>query len=120
MEKGDVEKTVKLFENAIAISPKHPDLYYHRGQVRFLTGDFEGAVEDYAKSLEIESASPKSVYVHIQMGVAKYKLGDIVGSEKKFREAKKLFADSAEVWNYHGEILMDKHSFLDGKFTSHL
>ncbi|KAJ3276098.1 TOM (translocase of outer membrane) complex component [Terramyces sp. JEL0728] len=115
MERADVERAVEQFEKASLISSTNPDLYYHRGQVRFLTGDFQGAIDDYSTSLKNESASESSVYVHIQMGVAKYKLGDIVGAEKKFREAKKLFENSAEVWNYHGEILMDKQTFVDAE-----
>jgi import receptor subunit TOM70 len=116
MEKGDFERTIDQFKKAELIAPNHPDLYYHRGQVKFLTGDFNGAVEDYSKSLQVESPQESTVYVHIQLGVAKYKLGDYVGAEKKFREAKKAFPNSAEVWNYHGEILLDKQSYLEGIF----
>ena len=114
MERGEVEKTIEQFTRAQDISSTHADLYYHRGQVKFLTGDFNGAVEDYAFSLSHEKENESSVYVHIQMGVALYKKGDIAGAEKKFRESKKMFPNSAEVWNYYGEILMDKGSFLEG------
>jgi import receptor subunit TOM70 len=111
MEKGEVEKTIELFTKAETVGPKHPDLFYHRGQVRFLTGDYQGALDDYNASVNNESKDESSVYVHIQLGVSKYKLGDITGAEKKFREAKKKFPESAEVWNYHGEIYMDRGSF---------
>jgi mitochondrial import receptor subunit TOM70 len=111
MEKGEVDKTIELFTKAEAVNATHPDLFYHRGQVRFLTGDYQGALEDYTTSVNNESPEESSVYVHIQIGVSKYKLGDIAGAEKKFREAKKKFPNSAEVWNYHGEIYMDKSSF---------
>lgn len=115
MERGDLEKTIEQFKRAEKISGTHPDLFYHRGQVKFLTGDFVGAVEDYAMSLNHEKANESSVYVHIQMGVALYKKGDIAGAEKKFREAKQKFPTSAEVWNYYGEILMDKGSFAEAE-----
>lgn len=49
------------------------------------------------------------------MGVALYKLGDIGGSEKKFREAKRLFPDNAEVYNYHGEILLDRQAWKEAE-----
>lgn len=114
MERGDVQKTNLQFERAETLSPNHVDLFYHRGQVRFLTGDFQGAVDDYTKSVESEAEGEQSVYVHIQMGVAKYKLGDIGGAERKFKEAKRLFPDNAEVFNYHGEILLDKQSWEEG------
>ena len=84
-----------------------------RGQVKFLTGDFQGAVNDYTLSLKNEKLEESSVYIHIQLGVAKYKLGDIGGAEKKFKEAKRLFPNSSEVYNYHGEILMDKQAFTE-------
>lgn len=117
MEHGDLEKTIEQLSKAEEVNSENPDLYYHRGQVRFLTGDFQGAIDDYRKSVTCEKAEEASVYVHIQMGVALYKLGDVVGAEKKFREAKKNFAESAEVWNYHGEILMDRQSYIDGTLT---
>ena len=114
MEQGEVDKTISEFEKAFQITATNPDLYYHRGQVRFLTGDYQGAVDDYNKSIEVERPNESSVYVHIQLGVARYKLGDVVGAEKKFRETKLLFPNSAEVWNYHGEILLDKKSHNEG------
>jgi import receptor subunit TOM70 len=114
MESGDVEKTIEQFKRAEALTPNHPDLFYHRGQVRFLTGDFNGACEDYERSIEFEKPEESTVYVHIQLGVAKYKLGDMVGAEKKFRDAKEAFPNSAEVWNYHGEILLDKQDYRQG------
>ncbi|KAI8919613.1 hypothetical protein BC831DRAFT_430948 [Entophlyctis helioformis] len=111
MERGEVEKTIEQFQKAETLAPKNVDLFYHRGQVKFLTGDFQGAIDDYTQSLKNEKPEESSVYVHIQMGVAKYKLGDVAGAEKKFKEAKRLFPNSAEVYNYHGEILMDRQSF---------
>jgi import receptor subunit TOM70 len=114
MERGEIEKTIEQFAKGEKANPTNPDLFYHRGQVRFLTGDFQGAVEDYSVSLKNEKPEESSVYVHIQMGVALYKQGDIAGAEKKFRECKVKFPKSAEVWNYHGEILMDKQSYGEG------
>ncbi|KAI8916161.1 hypothetical protein EDD86DRAFT_273010 [Gorgonomyces haynaldii] len=115
MEMGELEQTVQQFDLALQLAPNHVDLFYHRGQVRFLTGDFQGAVEDYQQSLQSEQPGEQSVYVHIQLAVAKYKLGDIAGAEKKFKEAKRLFPTSAEIFNYHGEVLMDRQTFVDAQ-----
>ncbi|KAH6564882.1 hypothetical protein BASA62_007653 [Batrachochytrium salamandrivorans] len=113
MERGEVEKTVEMFETAEKLDPTNVDLFYHRGQVRFLTADYQGAVDDYAASIKNEKEGESSVYVHIQMAVAKYKLNDHVGAEKKFKEVKRLFPNSAEVFNYYGEIHMDRQAFSE-------
>lgn len=113
MERNEIEKTIDIFSQIEKSSPAHVDMFYHRGQVRFLTGDFQGAVDDYSASIENEKENESSVYVHIQMAVAKYKLGDIASAEKKFKESRSLFPDSPDVYNYHGEVLMDRQSFSD-------
>nr|KAJ3420836.1 TOM (translocase of outer membrane) complex component [Polyrhizophydium stewartii] len=113
MERGEIEKTVELFEKAESLDPTNVDLFYHRGQVRFLTNDFQAAIDDYTQSIKNEKPGDASVYVHIQTAVAKYKLNDLNGAEKKFKETKRLFPNSAEVYNYHGEILMDKQAFTE-------
>jgi mitochondrial import receptor subunit TOM70 len=51
------------------------------------------------------------VFVHIQLGVSKYKLGKIPIAQRKFEDAKLKFARSSEVYNYYGEILMDMQKF---------
>ncbi|EGF82256.1 hypothetical protein BATDEDRAFT_19105 [Batrachochytrium dendrobatidis JAM81] len=113
MERSEVEKTVEMFERAEKLEPTNVDLFYHRGQVRFLTADYQGAVDDYSASIKNESPEESSVYVHIQMAVAKYKLGNYAESEKKFKECKRLFPNSAEVFNYYGEIHMDRQAHTE-------
>lgn len=73
-----------------------------------MSGDFSGAKDDYTQSLKYEKEGEKSVYVYIQLAVSLYKLGDKSGSKNKFLEAMKLFPESAEVFNYFAEILMDQ------------
>ncbi|KAJ3021302.1 UNVERIFIED_CONTAM: TOM (translocase of outer membrane) complex component, partial [Siphonaria sp. JEL0065] len=66
MERQDLENAVREYEKAESVSSTDPDLYYHRGQVRFLTGDVSAAIIDYQKSLELDS---EFVYAHIQLAV---------------------------------------------------
>ncbi|KAJ3089658.1 hypothetical protein HK102_005844 [Quaeritorhiza haematococci] len=110
MEKGEVEQTFAEFKKAESVNAEDPDLYYHRGQVKFLTGDLAGAADDYRKSLVLDD---DFVYAHIQLGVAQYKMGDIGDATVTFRKASKKFKDRAEVYNYHGEILLDQQKFQD-------
>ncbi|KAI8918423.1 import receptor [Powellomyces hirtus] len=108
MERAEVEQAITEYNRAIEINPTDPDVYYHRGQIRVLTGDNTGAVEDYQKSISLDD---NFVYAHIQLGVAQYKLGDVAGAVNTFTEATRKFKNSGEVYNYHGEILLDTQQF---------
>lgn len=110
MERGELEKTIDELDHAEIINSNDPDLYYHRGQVRFLTNQLEGAVEDYKKSLSLDD---KFVYAHIQLGVTLYKMGDIGEATKIFTKASRKFPKSFEVLNYRGEIFLDQGDFAE-------
>ncbi|KAJ3407550.1 hypothetical protein CcCBS67573_g00680 [Chytriomyces confervae] len=108
MERQDLETALQEYQRAETINPKDPDLYYHRGQVRFLTGDVAAAIKDYKKSLELDN---EFVYGHIQLAVAMYKNDDQTGAEKTFVKALRKFSHIPEVYNYYGEVLLDQQRF---------
>jgi mitochondrial import receptor subunit TOM70 len=107
---ADREAAMADFAKAIEVDPTDPDVYYHRGQVRFLMGDFSDAASDYSKSADLDK---KFVYSQVQLGVAQYKLGQIKDSLVTFRKCIKNFKNSAEVHNYYGEILLDQGNFQE-------
>ena len=72
----------------------------------------QSAIKDYQKSLALD---PDFMYGHIQLGVAQYKAGDINASKSTFNDALKRFKSNGEIFNYHGEILLDMQQFDDGK-----
>lgn len=80
----------------------------HRGQVHFITGDYQKASEDYIKSIDLE---PKFVFSHIQYNVAQYKLGNLSDAMKGFKKALRDFPESGDVNNYYGELLLDQQQF---------
>ncbi|KAJ3075763.1 TOM (translocase of outer membrane) complex component [Podochytrium sp. JEL0797] len=108
MERQDLESAVREYARAESVCSTDPDLYYHRGQVRFLTGDVTAAISDYTKSLELDS---DFVYAHIQLAVAQYKNGDLEAAEKTFERALIKFSNVPEVFNYYGEVLLDMARF---------
>ncbi|ORY47609.1 TPR-like protein [Rhizoclosmatium globosum] len=112
MERQDLESALREYENAEKVSSTDPDLYYHRGQVRFLTGDVHAAIGDYKRSLELDN---DFVYAHIQLAVAQYKNQDQGQAEKTFLKALKKFADIPEVFNYYGEVLLDMGRFEEAE-----
>ncbi|CEI99284.1 TOM (translocase of outer membrane) complex component [Rhizopus azygosporus] len=110
MEQGNIESTYKQFDEAIAINPSDPDIYYHRGQVNYISGQYDAAAKDYSESIKLDDTF---VYAHIQLGVVQYKLGSISSSMSTFNNTLKKFANSTDVHNYYGELLVDQQKFTE-------
>ncbi|KAG6372062.1 hypothetical protein JVT61DRAFT_8770 [Boletus reticuloceps] len=110
MEEGDNAQAMKCFEDAIEINEDDPDVYYHRGQVFFITNDFSSAATNYTKSSTLD---PTFVFSHIQLAVAQYKLGNLSNSMATFRRTMTSFPSRGEVCNYYGELLLDQQRFQD-------
>jgi tetratricopeptide (TPR) repeat protein len=49
--KGDLDRALRDFSEAIRIDPKYPDTYLERGQTFFKLGDTERAIADYSAAL---------------------------------------------------------------------
>ncbi|KAN0078116.1 hypothetical protein V8E55_010173 [Tylopilus felleus] len=110
MEEGDNVQAMKCFEDAIKINENDPDVYYHRGQVFFITNDFASAATNYTKSSALDQTF---VFSHIQLAVAQYKLGNLANSMATFRRTMTSFPSRGEVCNYYGELLLDQQRFQD-------
>lgn len=83
------------------------DRFYHRGQVYFITGDYERAITEYRHSSELD---PVFIFSHIQLAVAQYKSGSTEKAMHQFWKFLKDF-ESPEVWNYYGELLLDQQKY---------
>lgn len=108
MELGDAVSAFGDFETAIKHNPNDPDIYYHRGQVFFIMGEHQKAIDDYQKSIDLDD---KFIFTHVQAAVAQYKMGDVAKSMAAFRRILKQFPDRGEPSNYYGEILLDQQKF---------
>jgi tetratricopeptide (TPR) repeat protein len=62
MEMGQAERAIEEFELAQAQQDGSGDFYYHRGQVKHLTGDIKGSVGDFRQALELD---PSLVYAQV-------------------------------------------------------
>ncbi|KAI0683842.1 ADP/ATP carrier receptor [Cytidiella melzeri] len=110
MELNEPTKTFECFEEAIKYNKDDPDIFYHRGQVLFIMGEYQRAADDYSKSTALDS---DFVFSHIQLAVAHYKLGDIAKSMATFRRTMKQFPQRSEPQNYYGELLLDQGRFAE-------
>ena len=85
-------------------------MFYHRGQLDFLLGDYASAAKAYQKSIDLDK---EFVYSHIQLGVTQYKMGSTASSMATFRWCIKNLPQSMEVYNYYGELLLDQQKYSE-------
>ncbi|CAK9442283.1 uncharacterized protein LODBEIA_P60260 [Lodderomyces beijingensis] len=104
-DKSSYEEAMKDFKSAEESDPSSPDVYYHLGQLFYLTGDLDNAEVNFTKA---KSLHPDNVYAYIQLACITYKKGQPEEAFEKFTEAKLKFPTSPEIPNYYGEILADK------------
>jgi len=107
-EKEELSKAFGDFDTAIALDPKQPDIYCHRGQLHMLQQDLQKAVDDLKKSLKLDGGS---VLARIQLGMAYHRLKQTTDARKMFQETEDRFPTSPDALNYHGEFLIDSGNF---------
>ncbi|MCO5604664.1 hypothetical protein L7F22_058834 [Adiantum nelumboides] len=110
MELSAKEEAFRDFDIAIQANADDPDIYYHRGQVHFILGEYERAIEDYQKSTSLDD---KFIFSQVQYAVAQYKTGNVGKSTASFRKLLRDFEGSSEAYNYFGELLLDQQRFED-------
>ncbi|MCC8186827.1 MAG: tetratricopeptide repeat protein [Bacteroides sp.] len=60
-EKKQIEKATEILDEAIEFNPASATLYRQRGELRLLSGDKEGSVEDSKKALELNAEALGSI-----------------------------------------------------------
>jgi tetratricopeptide (TPR) repeat protein len=66
------EEAALLFEQALALEPTNPYRYSSRAYFKDRTGDFEGAIQDYEKAIELD---PEDAIALNNKGLIEEKLG---------------------------------------------
>ncbi|WBW73498.1 mitochondrial TOM complex TPR repeat subunit Tom70 [Schizosaccharomyces osmophilus] len=110
LDENDHDSMWNIMQKAESVNDKDSDLYYHRAQVHFVSGEFAEAIADYNKSIALDDSF---IYSYIQLGVAQYKIQALNQSMKTFEDCKKKFPGCSEVYNYFGEILLDQQKFAE-------
>ena len=75
--KGEYEKAVETFTGIIDLYPDYYDGYYGRGMAYGRLTQYERAIEDYGKTLQLNPPNPSTVYnsrAVLQMHLGRYEL----------------------------------------------
>ncbi|SGZ46335.1 CIC11C00000003876 [Sungouiella intermedia] len=106
-DKSSFAEALADFDTAQKMDPENGDVYYHLGQLYYLTTQFDKAKEYFTKAAE---CNPNNVYAYIQLACIIYKNGNFEEADDAFNEARLKFPTSPEVLNYYGEILADHNN----------
>ena len=95
-KKGNINNSIVYLNEAIEIDPYDVRFYISRGTFRG-TENYEDAIEDYTKAIEIE---PNSVFAYRLRGDSKSKLGDYQGAIDDYTKAIDIEPNKAYLYNY--------------------
>ncbi|CEP61809.1 protein channel TOM70 LALA0_S04e01200g [Lachancea lanzarotensis] len=104
-DKGQGEEYFENFEKALKIDPDCAAVFYHRGQMYFITQQFAEAGKDFEKAKELNDSN---IFPYIQLACLTYREGKNSDSETLFSEARRKFPTAPEVPNFYAEILADQ------------
>ena len=92
--KGDYDRAIADYDQALRLDPKHEDAYVNRGAAWSDKGDLDRAIADYTEAIRLDRANAYSLYGR---GVAKLKKGDTAGGNADIAAAKAIKPDIAVV-----------------------
>lgn len=61
-EAGNIKESIVSYTKAIALTPDAPDAYYSRGIVNFADSNFNSAVADFTKIIELGTSNSAEIY----------------------------------------------------------
>jgi len=55
IQEGNIEEAINYYDKVIESNPDQPSFYYNRGLAWHMREDFERALEDYSKAIQLDS-----------------------------------------------------------------
>lgn len=104
-DKGQADEYYQYFDKAIELDPKYAPIYYHKGQLYFITAQYEKSGKDFDKAKECDE---NNIFPYIQLACLAYRENKFEDCETLFSEARRKFPTAPEVPNFYAEILSDK------------
>jgi tetratricopeptide (TPR) repeat protein len=119
--KGENDKAIEYLSQAISMRPNESVGYNQRGHQRLKMKNFNGAIEDFTKGIELYSDNKKP-FGYLSRGIVKYESEDYLGALEDFQVSISYKPDHGYTYYYLGLTYLklgnkDKgcESFLIGK-----
>jgi tetratricopeptide (TPR) repeat protein len=94
---------IKDFDKAIAMDPKTPLVYEHRGEAKRASGDLEGAMTDFDRQIQIK---PDSSTAYNNRALVRQDKGDFPGALQDLTRAIEANRDDATAYANRGFLLL--------------
>jgi Flp pilus assembly protein TadD len=101
LEAGDAKGAIPLFEQALALNPRHESLHYNLGNAYDQTGDATNAEHHYQEALKLLPDFPDA---HNNYGILLFNLGRLAEAEDELTEAVEQLPESAAYRNNLGML----------------
>eukprot|EP01095_Lingulamoeba_sp_RSL-Kostka_P003844 TRINITY_DN1494_c0_g1_i1.p1 TRINITY_DN1494_c0_g1~~TRINITY_DN1494_c0_g1_i1.p1 ORF type:complete len:483 (+),score=174.80 TRINITY_DN1494_c0_g1_i1:178-1626(+) len=120
-EKGDYNNALGLLNKLLEISPDSEILYSRSANIKIITKDYEGAIEDTVKALKVNSKNKKMLVLR---GRALFYIGDRSTATSYYKQAVKLDTENKEIKNefkkvkkYNKNVDLAEEDINNNKFT---
>ena len=112
-EKGEYDKAIADFSEAIKREPDHADAYYNRGNAYCYEVDYDKAITDYTKAIAL---NPTHAEVYYKRGRIYAEDGDYEEAIADFSLTIALNPEHADAHGYRADLYSDK-GFLSRDIT---
>jgi tetratricopeptide (TPR) repeat protein len=85
--KGDIQKSLELYNKAILIAPKYAHTYYDRGSLYLNLEEYDKALKDMYKAVELD---PNYAEFRMALGTTLFSLNEINKAEEHLEKAIQL------------------------------
>ena len=92
----EYERVLKEYEKLIRKYPDKKELFFNLGNLNYLNGDSESAIQNYRKALSNEDPGKKAHTLY-NMGNAYFDQGDLQESVELFKKALQLAPDDEDI-----------------------
>ena len=106
--KGDYDKAIADYNQALTINPNDADSYYNRGIARYSKGDYDKAIADYTEALAI---NPKYANAYSGRGNAYQGKGEYDKAIADCNEAIRLDRNNANAYSSRGGAWANKGEY---------
>lgn len=99
--KGDLERAIALYTEALELNPQNAKIYYKRGNSYYEQRAYEKAIEDYTTAIKIESNYNDAYY---NRALSYYELGNNIKAITDLTQTLRLNPNDAEAYYKRGLI----------------
>ncbi|MBX3732019.1 MAG: tetratricopeptide repeat protein [Verrucomicrobiae bacterium] len=109
---GNHTNAIALTTEVLTAEPKDSRMWHLRGQMRSLTGDRQGAADDFTEALRLTPGSPS---LHQERAIVRFFLGQLTGAVADFDRANELDPAAAPRNWQRGLALFYAKRYDDGR-----